>query len=166
MTLRLKENTYEVGDLVNLLDSAWKTGQNSKLQQIWKGLMLVTKVLTPILFEVRKKPVITHHDRLKPCCDRNIPIWLHRNRNQLLGNQSKLCENTSTCHEDYLNLSPLSEVNCQDTADSGMEANDSLALEEDLKVKITDEGNQVNKPSVMRTGQESRRTRHLVDYYS
>ena len=106
--LRLKENTYEVGDLVYLLDSARKIGQSSKLQQIWKGPMLVTKVLTPILCDVmgRKKPVVIHHDRLKPCCDRNIPIWLRRKRNQLLGNQSELCENTSTCHEgDDLNLS-------------------------------------------------------------
>ena len=64
--LRLKENTYEVGDLVYLLDSARKIGQSSKLQQIWKGPTLVTKVLTSILFEVtgRKKPVIIHHDSL------------------------------------------------------------------------------------------------------
>ena len=82
--------------------------------------MLVTKVLTPIPFEVtgRKKPVIIHYDRLKPCCDRNIPIWLHCKRNQLLGNQSELCENTSTCHEDDdQNLSQLVELDCQDTAD-------------------------------------------------
>ena len=57
-------------------------------------------------------------------------------------------------------------MNCQDTADSGMEANDSSVLE-DLKVNTTDEGNQeVNKPSVTRAGRESKRPRHLVDYYS
>ena len=153
--------------MVYLLDSARKIGQSSKLQQIWKGPLLVTKVLTPILFEVtgRKKPVVIHHDRLKPCCDRNIPIWLRCKRSQLLGNESELCENTSTCHDDDdLNLSHLFEVNCQDT---GMEDNDSLAWEEDLKVNTTDEGNrEVNKPSVTRAGRESRRPRHLVDYYS
>ena len=168
--LRLKQNTYEVGDLLYLLDSARKIGQSSKLQQIWKGLMLATKVLTPILFEVigRKKPVIIHHDRLKPCCDQNIPIWWCRKRNQLLGNQSELCENTLTCHgDDDLNLNQLFEVDSQDTADSGMGTNDSLDLEEDLKVNIIDKDNQeVNKPSVTRAGRESRRPRHLVDYYS
>ena len=89
--LRLKENTYEIGDLVYLLDSARKIGQSSKLQQIWKGPLLVTKVLTPILFEVtgRKKPVVLHHDRLKPCCDRNIPLWLRRKRNQVLGKSNE-----------------------------------------------------------------------------
>ena len=50
--LHLKENTYKVGDLVYLLDSERKIGQSSKLQQIWKGPLLVTKVLKPILFEV------------------------------------------------------------------------------------------------------------------
>ena len=44
--MRLKENTYEVGDLVYLLYSARKIGQSSKLQQILKGPMLVTKVVT------------------------------------------------------------------------------------------------------------------------
>ena len=93
---------------------------------------------------------------------------MRRERNQLLGNQFELCENTSTCHEDDdLNLSQLFEVNCQVTAGLGMEANDSLALEEELKVNTTDEGNQeVNKPSLTRAGRESRKPRHLVDYYS
>ena len=70
--------TNEVGDLVYKLDSAKKVGQSPKLQQVWKGPFLVTKVLSPILFRVcdRKKSYVLHHDRLKPCEDRDIPLWL------------------------------------------------------------------------------------------
>ena len=73
--LRLKVKTYEVGDLVYKLDSAKKVGQSPKLQQVWKGPFLVTKVLSPVLFRVcdRKKSYVLHHDRLKPCKDRDIP---------------------------------------------------------------------------------------------
>ena len=56
--LRLKVKTYEVGDLVYKLDSAKKVGQSpNKLQQVWKGPFLVTKVLSPVSFRVcdRKK---------------------------------------------------------------------------------------------------------------
>ena len=44
--------TYEVVDLVYKLDSPKKVGQRLKLQQVWKGLFLVTNVLSPILFRV------------------------------------------------------------------------------------------------------------------
>ena len=76
--LRLKVKTYEVGDLVYKLDSAKKVGQSPKLQQVWKGPFLVTKVLSPVLFRVcdRRKSYVLHHDRLKPCEDRDIPLWL------------------------------------------------------------------------------------------
>ena len=84
--LRLKVKTYEVGDLVYKLDSAKKVGQSPKLQQVWKGPFLVTKVLSPVLFGVcdRKKSYVLHHDRLKPCEDRDIPLWLRRKRSRLL----------------------------------------------------------------------------------
>ena len=84
--LKLKVNTYEVGDLVYVLDTARKVGLSPKLQKVWKGPMLVVEAISSILFRVanRKKSFVLHHDRLKPCEDREIPLWLKRKRNALL----------------------------------------------------------------------------------
>ena len=92
--LRLKTNTYEPRDIVYQLDSAKKVGQSSKLWQVWKGPLLVLEVLSPVLFKVanQRKAYVIHHDRLKPCDDRNIPLWLNRMRNQVLNNESRICE--------------------------------------------------------------------------
>ena len=48
--------------------------------------MLVVEAISSILFRVtnRKKSFVLHHDRLKPCEDREIPLWLKRKRNALL----------------------------------------------------------------------------------
>ena len=84
--LKLKVNTYEVGDLVYVLDTARKVGLSPKLQKVWKGPMLVVEAISSILFRVanRKKSFVLHHDRLKPCEDREIPLWLKRKRNAIL----------------------------------------------------------------------------------
>ena len=57
--LQLRVTTYEIGDLVYVLDSARKIGLSPKLQPTWKGPYVISKVLSPILFEVgdKKKPL-------------------------------------------------------------------------------------------------------------
>ena len=84
--LRLCEKTYDVGDFVYRLNQATKTGQSRKLKPVWKGPLVVIKVLSPVLFRVRdrKKEHVLHHDKLKPCTDRHIPMWLRRLRHQVL----------------------------------------------------------------------------------
>ena len=71
------------------MDQTKKKGQSPKLQPIWKGPLLVTQVLCPILFKVAysKKMRVLHHDRLKPCGDRDVPLWLRRKRHVLLQTQ-------------------------------------------------------------------------------
>ena len=83
--LKVKLHPYEVGDLVYRIESVKKVGQSPKLQQVWKGPLLIIQVISPILFRVadRKKTYVLHHDRLKPCEDRDIPLWLRRKRNKL-----------------------------------------------------------------------------------
>jgi hypothetical protein len=76
--LRLKESKYNIGDLVYQIDSATKLGQCSKLRPIWKGPYVVSQVLSPMLYKIvgRKHEKVVHHDRLKICVDRNVPIWI------------------------------------------------------------------------------------------
>ena len=70
-----------MGDLVYKLDSSTKIGQSKKLRAPWKGPYLVVDS-TPPLFKIRdrKGDSIIHHDRLKRCNDREIPLWLKRLR--------------------------------------------------------------------------------------
>ena len=93
--VNLAERSYEVGDLVYLIDSATPVGTSRKLRSPWKGLYLVVKVLTPVLFRIRraKRDKVIHHDRLKVCQDREVPLWIRRARHRLLsttGDQENL----------------------------------------------------------------------------
>ena len=84
--LKLEENHYEVGDFVYRLNGATKLGESKKLKPIWIGPLVVTAVINPVLFRVkdRKKEYVLHHDRLKPCEDRVVPLWLRRMRHNML----------------------------------------------------------------------------------
>ena len=84
--LKLEENHYEVGDFVYRLNGATKVGESKKLKPIWIGPLVVTVVINPVLFRVkdRKKEYVLHHDRLKPCEDRVVPLWLRRMRHNML----------------------------------------------------------------------------------
>ena len=84
--LKVLERKYNVGDLVYLINSSSKVGQSNKLKPIWKGPYLVIKVISPVLFRIkgRKREVVVHHDRLKPCMDRSIPMWMRRLRHHVL----------------------------------------------------------------------------------
>ena len=84
--LKLQETHYEVGDFVYRLNGASKTGESKKLKPVWVGPFVVIAVLNPVLFRVkdRKKEYVLHHDRLKRCEDRHIPLWLRKLRHGLL----------------------------------------------------------------------------------
>ncbi len=83
--IKTRARSYEPGDLVYELNSAMKVGQCRKLQPIWKGPFLVVEVLSPVLFRIRDRKAkdrVVHHDRLKPCHDRFIPLWMRRMRHR------------------------------------------------------------------------------------
>ena len=88
------QRTFEAGDLVYKLDSSTKVGQSKKLQPIYRGPYLVTKVLSPALFRIddRNKSGVVHHDRLTLCKDRTIPLWLRQRRHKLLEEEGPVPE--------------------------------------------------------------------------
>ena len=57
--MKLKVVSYEIGDRVYVIDSAKKVGVSPKLQPIWKGPYVISRVISSILFVVagRKKPL-------------------------------------------------------------------------------------------------------------
>ena len=69
-----------------LINSSLKVGQSNKLKPIWKDPYLVIKVISPVLFRIKghKREVVVHHDRLKPCMDRSIPMSMRSLRHGVL----------------------------------------------------------------------------------
>lgn len=69
-----------------LHDNRVLVGVSRKLQSIYSGPYLVTRVLSQVLYCIRgrKREVVVHHDRLKPCCDRFVPLWLRKLRHEFL----------------------------------------------------------------------------------
>ena len=78
--LKLEEKHYEVGDFVYRLNSTSKVVESKKLKPVWLGPLVVTAVINPVLFCVkdRKNEFVLHHDRLKPCEDQVVPLWMFR----------------------------------------------------------------------------------------
>jgi hypothetical protein len=83
--MRLHNHAYDVGDLVYMIDSSTKIGQSKKLCKPWIGPYVVEEKLSSILYRIRdcKKSKVVHHDRLKLCSDREIPLWLSRLRHNI-----------------------------------------------------------------------------------
>ena len=76
--LRVLEKQYNEGDLVYVLDTAQIKGKSKKLSPPWKGPGLIIGKLTAYVYKIKFRTVVfvTNHDRLKPCKDRKIPVWL------------------------------------------------------------------------------------------
>ncbi|CAG2217874.1 unnamed protein product [Mytilus edulis] len=91
--LNLNFRKYCVGDIVLKLDTARKVGISPKLKAPWKGPYV-------------EREEVVHHDRLKLCIDREIPLWLQRLRNDILGRaENKLERDTNMELEDlYLDI--------------------------------------------------------------
>ena len=80
--LKTFTRTYSVGEPVYIFDTAVPKGKCAKLRPQWKGPGLIVRKLTDYLFEVllRKKYETINHDRMKPCRDRKLPLWLMKEK--------------------------------------------------------------------------------------
>ena len=75
--MRLEERKYSVDDTVYRFNRSIVLGQSKKLQPIWSGPWIVTQVISSVLYHIanRKRSMVAHHDSLKLCSDRDLPIW-------------------------------------------------------------------------------------------
>ena len=84
--LSILTNTYETGDLVHILNTGRKKGSCLKLQSIYKGPFVVSKVHRPLIYEVRNKVRKTlYHTKLKPYHSKFIPGWVAWIQGQVQG---------------------------------------------------------------------------------
>lgn len=112
----LKQEIYDVGDFVYKLNSATKKGVSKKLLPIFDGPFVVTRVMSPILIEIEnsKRKTIVHHDKLKHCDDRVIPLWLRRRRQELLSLDDTLPYDEDEHSYGDLDISDLFSQDAQD----------------------------------------------------
>ena len=75
--LRLEERKYSVGDSVYSFNMSIVLGKSfKKIQPIWSGPWIVTQVISSVLHHIanRKRSMVAHHNSLKLCSDRDLPI--------------------------------------------------------------------------------------------
>lgn len=171
--LKLHPRSYEAGDLVYELNSAMKVGQCCKLQSPWRGPLLVTEVLSPVLFRVqdRRKERVVHHDRLKLCRDREVPVWMRRLRHTFLSNLSS--RPSDPAQEDQL-VVPEGVIPDTRTTSRAEAALDGLAQLFEAEVQACSEssapGTTSSNPQPPKAAMTTRRGRvvnrpsHLRDY--
>jgi hypothetical protein len=88
---------FAVGDSVYKRDDTTRVGISKKLCPPWKGPYLVVKVKPPLyVIRDRKRDSTVHHDRLKKCDDRQIPLWLKRARNHLFNQEGNVQQELDT----------------------------------------------------------------------
>ena len=70
--LRTRRREYQVGQWVYVLDTAHIKGRCKKLSPPWRGPARIVEKLSPNNYRVayRRAVVTLHHDKLKPCTDR------------------------------------------------------------------------------------------------
>ena len=170
--MKLAVSKYQVGDLVYKLDSSTKVGQSSKLRPVWKGPLLVMKVLSPVLFVVRDKrgESVIHHDRIKLCQDRAIPLWMRKMRQAFLSTGSASPDPTNLLDGDLdLNLDILyTDQVSDDISLGGQDQNKkSVAKKTGNKSQTVDTGIVDPPPvSVSRRKRSVKLPRYLRDFYT
>ena len=76
--LKLQQAHFEVGHYMYKLNTVNKKGKCKKLKPIWIGPLVVTQIISPVLYHVRDRhhEHVLHHDQLKLCEDHMVPMWL------------------------------------------------------------------------------------------
>ena len=136
--LKLQEHHYEVGDFVFRHRDACKTGSSKKLNSIWMGPLVVVEVINPVLYRVRdrKREYVLHHDLIKRCEDRVIPLWLRKIRHDLMDLDTTIAydqaEQEDEPHPDSLETSSVVTDNVTSLKESlECDLTDPMDLEED-----------------------------------
>ena len=84
----MKSNTssYDVDDVVYMVDISSKVGQSKKLREQMDSPFCHCFQDKYVLYRIqgRKENKVVHHDILKLCQDRDLPLWLKRLRYSVL----------------------------------------------------------------------------------
>ena len=125
----------------------------------------MVEVVSPVLFRIadRKKTYVLHHDRLKPCLDRDVPLWLRRKRSSLL---QGLNEDNGEPDTESFGLDKLFEE-CSVDGNDYISPDELDKLEENpLEIQDPLESNACFPDPLppTRAGRERKRPQYLADY--
>ena len=77
--IKINKVPYKVGDAVWYFNPKRKVGFNPKLQRPWKGPYIIVERFNEVLFRIQSgqktKPIVVHHDKLKPYLGEDKPEW-------------------------------------------------------------------------------------------
>ena len=168
--VRQRETLYEIGDFVYKLEKSLKKGISPKLQPVWRGPYLIVQSKHP-LYKIRtrnsKCDKFIHHNNLKRCTDRVIPLWLRRARNNLWKeldmDENSQMEDELEAQEQVdpdVNLPGLFKESNQHPVTDTREIGSKKEVEESSKTKTT----QPTEPKITRAGRQTKKPGHLKDY--
>ena len=102
--LKLQEYHYEVGGFSIPAEGGTESCSSKKLNTIWIGPLLVVEVINPALYRVRdrKREYVLHHDLLKCCEDRVIPLWLRKMWHEFMDLDTTIAYDEAEQEEDPL----------------------------------------------------------------
>ena len=161
--LRSNENIFDEGDVVYKLDQSTKIGRSRKLQSPCIGPYLIIGCRHPIYdIRNRKREMTIHHDKLKVCKDRTLPLWLRRMRHQYLHKT-----------RNDVSLESLPEEGEDEEEDTKQTSANCEILDRNVNDQKKDnEQNKNNKrkqdkiETVTRTGRQIRKPKHLENFLS
>lgn len=156
---KLLEKTFEKGDLVYLLGGVAKVGESRKLQEVYSGPFLVVDVLSPILYRIEgkkgKRRQVVHHDRLRICKDRDVPLWARREQQRVL-DDTEIQDNSvlEADSEDPPDLSILFRVDRDENTNQQeidqKEIDPVISQHEENKIEVSARGRIRKKPGWQR----------------
>jgi hypothetical protein len=150
--------TYSEGDIVYRLNEATKVGQSRKLQSPWRGPYLVVSADPPLytVVDQKERRSTLHHDKLKRCHDRELPLWIRRLRNKYF----EEIESSSDGDNEENTL-----IGTEDILEDSSEADDTVTETNDQNIvdgieKIQDS----ESTATTRAGRKTKKPAHLEEY--
>ena len=123
--VKLKQTSYEVGDIVLRQKDAGVVGVSKKLLAPWSDPWIVAEVISATSYRIvnRNRSTVVHHDKLKKCTNRSFPLWVLRRRQRIIGGEEQ--------HDDADLMGEIDETDLPNLFDVGQETiPETLAAED------------------------------------
>ena len=115
VTVKLKQTSYEVGDIVLRQKDAGVVGVSKKLLAPWSDPWIVAEVISATSYRIvnRNRSTVVHHDKLKKCTNRSFPLRVLRRRQRIMGGEEQ--------HDDADLMGEIDETDLPNLFDVGQE---------------------------------------------